>query len=243
MLALIIHDISSYFSSFIRVIGMALLVVILNVFLWVLPDSSILEYGFADLTMLFETLPYILIFLVPSITMNHIVDDFQQGRSELLFSKPIGIWTYLSSHFISTILICLVFLALTLTSYISIVQLKSEIGIIDGGQIWGAYLGMFLITIVFVGIGLMCSSISKSQAGAFLLSIIICYSVLVLPGYTSELGGFSGGLDYVLSYFSLDAHVDTLGRGLLEFRTIVYCMSLIAFTGLCSYITLRNKMV
>ena len=94
MRAIIYKNIVSYFSSFMKIFSLGLIVVILNIFIWVLPTSSILEYGYADLTMLFETLPYAIMFLIPSITMNLVVEDFEKGTSELL-----GTFQYLARCF------------------------------------------------------------------------------------------------------------------------------------------------
>jgi len=210
-----------------KIFSLGLIVVILNIFIWVLPTSSILEYGYADLTMLFETLPYAIMFLIPSITMNLVVEDFEKGTSELLFSKPLSIYSYWWAAFVSGTLIILLFLGLTFTSYFSITHIKSSTGIIDRGQIMASYLGIFFISMVFLVIGLFCSSFSKSQTAAFLISIISCYSIYVLPGYLSEVEQFSGGIDYFMNYLSLDTHYYTLGKGILEVKSICYVVSLI----------------
>ena len=214
-----------------------MLLLILNTWLWLIPSSSILHYGYADLTALFDTLPFILMFLIPSATMNLFVDDFENGTSDFLFSKPISISKIWIGHFLFVFVLVLVFLSLTLTSCMTIFNIKSDSGIIDVGQIVASYLGVILAAIAFITLSLFCSSFAKSQASAFLLSIVFCYFLYKIPGQLAELSLFRGQLDYFIQYLSLDTHFYTLGKGLFELRSILYISSLFAFL---SFLGIRN---
>ncbi len=237
MLAIFIKDIASYFSSFYKVGSLALLLIVLNIFLWLIPSYSILEYGYADLGLLFELLPFVLLFLIPSMTMDLFVDDFDKGTSDLLFSKPVPIWKVWSGHFLFVLFLVILFLALTLTCCYTIYQIKAESGIIDGGQIFASYMGVLFIAVAFLALSLFCSSFSKSQAGAFLLSVVFCYCFYALPGLMSDLPVFHGGWDYWIKHFSVDTHFYTLGKGLFEVKSLLYILSLVA---LFSFYGVRN---
>ena len=242
MNAIFTNSLMSYFTSFVKMIALALLVTIVNIFMWVLPSTSILDYGYADLTMLFITLPYILIFFVPSMTMDSVVSDFQMGTSELLFSKPLSISSYWWAHFLSGAFIVAIFVLLTCSSYYSIVMLKSESGIIDHGQIFASFLGIFLLALVFISLSLFCSSFSKTPTAGFLTSIILCYVIYVLPGYLSEVGIFAGHIDYFLKYLSLDTHFYTLGKGMLEVKSVIYFGSIVALVSMLGIRNIMNRL-
>jgi len=243
MLSIFKKDFASYFSSIYKVVSLAFLLVILNIFLWLFPSYSILEYGYADLTPLFETLPFVLLFLIPSATMDLIVDDFDKGTSDLLFSKPIPIWKVWSGHFIFVLVLVILFLSLTLTSYFTILQIKVDSGIIDQGQIFASYLGVFLIAIAFLALSLFCSSFSSNQTSAFLLSVVLCYFFNTLPGLIADLPSFQGIHEYCIKHFSLDTHFYTLGKGLFELRSLAYIISLVAFFSFCGIRNISMRML
>ncbi len=235
MRAIYTQSLSNFLKSPFRMVSIGLFILILNLFLWLIPSSSILEFGFADLSLLFRTIPYILMLFIPSIFMNLVVEDFENATSDWIFSKPVSALTYWGGNIFGGLTIVLFFLLLTITSYYSIQMLASNIGVIDHKQIWASYFGLVLLSLVFISISSMSSSVSKNQAGAFLLAVILCYSLYSLPGLLSSMPVFSGGMDYSLKYFSLDTHLEILSRGILEIRTVIYYLSL---TGLFSFLTI-----
>ena len=242
MKAIFIHKLSSFLRSPFQMISFAILLVILNLFLWILPSSSILSFGFADLSTLYFTIPYIFIILIPSIFMGFCVADFNQGTSDWLFSKPLSPLKYWMGHFMAGIFVILLFIILTITSFISVYSLASESGQMDISQIGASYFGVFLLALLFGSISTFASSISKSQAASFLLAVLICYTCYAVPGLLSDLPIFYGSVDYLLNYFSIDTHIEVLARGILELRTLIYFISMTFLFATLSIWTVQNKL-
>lgn len=242
MKAIYAQMLSSFFSSPFRITSIAIFIVILNLFLWLIPSTSILDFGFADLSLLFNTLPYIMMVFIPSIFMSFVVEDFEKGTSDWLFSKPLSPGAYWGGHFMGGITIVFIFLLLTLTCYYSIARLALQADAIDHLQILGSYIGILLLSAVFAAISTFAASLSKSQAGAFLLAVLLCYSLFALPSLISDLPALSGGVDYVIRHFSLDTHLAVLARGILELRTIIYFTSLIFLFSILSLNNIQNRL-
>jgi len=235
--AVYFHTISSFFRSPFKVLSVALFILILNLFLWVIPSSSILDFGFADLSLFFSTVPFIFLIFIPSLFMNFVVEDFENGMSDWLFSKPLTPLNYWLGHVLSGLTIIFLFLILSLSSYFSIYFLASNIGEIDHLQIISSYFGIWVLALVFTAISTFASSISKNQSGAFLLSVLLCYFFLAIPSFISELPILVGNADYILKYFSLDSHLEILSRGIVEMKSLIYFATLIV---LFSFFAIRN---
>jgi ABC-2 type transport system permease protein len=148
-----IHVLSKEFSSFLNsliayvvigvfLIGMGLLV-------WVFPDTSILDYGYADMGTLFSLAPYVFIFLIPAITMRSFAEEKKAGTMELLLTKPLTNWDILLGKFFACFLLVLFSLLPTLIYYVSIHQLGNPPGNIDTPGVIGSYVGLILLGGVF----------------------------------------------------------------------------------------------
>ena len=243
MKAIYLHSLSKFLRSPYRMLSLALFVFILHLFLWVIPSSSVLAYGFADLSLLFSTVPFVLMIFIPSLFMNFVVEDFESGKSDWLFSKPLSTIEYWVGHFLSGLTIVLIFLLLSSTSYYSIHSLSSDIGVVDHSQIISSYFGMFLLAVVFASISTFSGAVSKNQAGAFLLSVLLCYSLFAIPSLFSELAQFSGNGDYLLRYLSLNTHLEILSRGIFELRTLIYFISLSVLFSFFTVINIKKKLM
>lgn len=194
--------------------------------LWVFPDTSLLENGYADLGTFFNLTPYVMLFLVPAITMRSIADEVRSGTLEWLLTKPVSGWGIVGGKFLASWLLVTLTLLPTLVYYLTLYQLGSPVGNIDSASVFGSYIGLILLGGVFVSIGLWVSSLNDNQVVAFVLGVFFCFLLYV---GLSALAGLSvlGSLSYYLSYFALDEQYRSLGRGLIDSRNVIYLLSLI----------------
>lgn len=228
MLAIFRKEVNQFFSSPIAYIIMAVFLTAVGLLLWVFPDTSLLENGYADMGSFFILTPYVLLFMVPAITMRSIADEVRAGTLEWLLTKPVSRWGVVVGKFGASWLLVVLTLVPTLLYYATLYRLGAPVGNIDSAGVFGSYIGLALLSGVFVAIGLWASSLNDNQVVAFVLGVFFCF--LFYVGLTALAGLLApGGLAYYLSYFALDEQYRALGRGLIDSRNVVYLSSLILF--------------
>jgi ABC-2 type transport system permease protein len=225
MLAIFRKEINQFFSSPIAYIIMGVFLTAMGLMLWIFPDTSLLENGYADMGTFFNLTPYLLLFLVPAITMRSIADEVRSGTLEWLLSKPVSRWGIVGGKFLASWLLVIITLLPTLLYYVTLYQLGAPVGNIDSAGVSGAYIGLFLLAGVFVAVGLWASSFNDNQVVAFVLGVFCCF---LLYNGLSALAGLAalGGIDYYLSLLALDEQYRALGRGVIDSRNVVYLLSL-----------------
>ncbi|MCP1385624.1 gliding motility-associated ABC transporter permease subunit GldF [Runella salmonicolor] len=224
MLAIFRKEINSFFSSLTAYIVMAVFLTAVGLLMWVFPDTNILNYGYADLGTFFNLTPFVLLFLIPAITMRALAEEVRNGTIELLLTKPLSTWGLILGKFWASWALALVTLLPTLLYYYSIYQLGNPVGNVDSAQIFGSYIGLALLSAVFVAVGLWTSSLSDNQIVAFVLGVFISFLLYNGIGAVAKLD-FWGSLAYPLSWISLDEQYADLGRGLIDSRNVIYLFS------------------
>jgi ABC-2 type transport system permease protein len=201
-------------------IGVFLLV--LGLFLWIFPDSSILEYGYAGLDSLFSTAPYLFMFLIPAITMRSLAEERKEGTFELLATRPLTDWQIVSGKYCACLLIVVLALVPTLVYYYSVYNLGIPQGNIDTGAVIGSYIGLFLLGGVFVSIGLFASSITNNQIIAFTIAVFLSY--FAYSGFDS-LSTIRSLQNLGLQNLGITQHYQSISRGVLDTRDFFYFIS------------------
>ena len=126
MKSILLREIKSFFGSPIGYLVIAIFLLINSLFLWVFEgEFNILKSGFADLSPFFTLAPWILIFLIPAVTMRSFSDEKKQGTLELLLTKPISLWEIVGGKFLGAFLLIVIALIPTIiyvmAIYISLV--------------------------------------------------------------------------------------------------------------------------
>ena len=217
-------ELSSFFDSLIAYILLVVFLGISGFFTWLF-GSDVFLIGQATLQPLFSIAYFTLFFFIPALTMRMLAEEKRSGTLELLLTKPITDWQVISGKFLAALLLIIIALALTLPYYITV----WAIGPIDHGAVWCGYLGMILMSMVYIAIGLFASSITNNQIVAFLLALFIGVFFLIIFDVLSS--NFTGTIGQVLSYFSMSSHIDSISRGVIDSRDLLYFLSL-AFFGL-----------
>lgn len=229
-------EINQFFSNLTGYIAIILFLLLNGIFLFVLPDSSILDYGYASLDKFFELAPWVLLFLVPAIAMRSLSDEFKAGTFEILKTKPLTSGQIALGKYLSVLLVILIVIVPTFV-YIVTIKSLSATGTIDTGGIAGSYLGLFLLAAVFAAISICCSSFTGNAVVAFLISVFACIVIYFGFSAISKLPFFKGSMDYYIEMLGIDFHYRSISRGVLDSRDLIYFASVI---WLALTITVKN---
>ena len=239
MLAIFKKEFNSFFTSTIAYLTIGMFLLINGLFIWVIDDDfTILNAGFADLTSFFYLAPWILIFLIPAITMKTFADEFRSGTIEILKTRPITNVTLVLGKFFAILTLLIIVLIPTFVYAYSIHELGNPVGNLDYGSISGSYLGLFLLASSFASIGIFTSTLSKNQVVAFLLGI--CMVFLFYYGFDAVSSLF-GEYSYTIKLFGMNEHYKSISRGVIDSRDVLYFMSIIIFFLFVSKQKLTNE--
>jgi len=171
----------------------------------------------ATLRTYFVIFPILFILVIPVITMRSWAEERKTGTVELLLTMPFTEWELVLGKFLSVFGVLSVMLLLTLPLPLSLLRL----GRFDLGTIVCEYLGTFLLGASACSLGLLFSSISKSQAGSFLGSAVILLVLMLINQLTFSLN-FPARLASFLDYFSLSYHYESFSKGIIDSRDVVF---------------------
>jgi len=241
MFSIFAKEINSFFSSLIAYIVIGVFLVILGLVIWVFPDTSLLNYGYATLDQLFEIAPLIFIFLIPAITMRSFAEENQNGTFELLSTKPITDFQILFGKYLACTLLLILAILPTGFYYYTVYQLASPVGDLDSGAIMGSYFGLVLLGQAFVAIGIFASSLSQNQIVAFVLATFLCFFVYYGFDFLSRLPVFVGKSDDLVQMLGIDNHYKSISRGVVDTRDLIYFISLTAIFLLSTQLVLSKR--
>lgn len=218
-------ELRQFFSSLTGYIAIIVFLLANGLMLFVFKDN-ILDFGYATLDRFFELAPWILLLLIPAITMRSLADEFKGGTFEILQTRPLTRWQIVGGKYLGSFFVVLIALLPTIIYFFSIQALSSNEGI-DTGATIGSYIGLFFLAAVFMAIGICISSFTSNAVVAFIISLIAC--VLLYYGFNaiSQLAGLEGGADYYIEMLGIDFHYKSISRGVIDTRDIIYFLSLI----------------
>lgn len=233
MIALIKREIHSFFGSLIGYLVIAVFLVINGLFLWVFDGPfNILNAGFADLSFFFQLAPWVLIFLIPAVTMRSFSDEKRMGTLELLLTKPISIKEIVLGKYMGAVILILLALLPTLLYIITISELGNPSGNWDLGSTLGSYIGLLFLVFAYTSIGILASTLSENQIVTFIIAVFLCFFMYYgFEGLASY--DLFGSYDFMVSQIGMQSHFDSVARGVLDTRDIIYFLSLgLFFLGL-----------
>lgn len=228
MIQVAVKEFKSFLNSLIAYIVIGAFLTSLGLLMWVFPETSVMEYGFADMDTLFSLGPYVLIFLIPAITMRSFAEEVKSGTMELLLTKPLTDWDIILGKFLACFLLVLFALLPTLIYYFSILALGNPVGNIDTPGVIGSYIGLALLSGVFCSVGMVASSITSNQIVAFIVAAFLCF--ILFTGFESiaTLNVWSANALFI-KQLGILYHYDALSKGLIDSRDVVYFLSIGAF--------------
>lgn len=228
MLTLLRKEISSFLNSLIGYIVIIVFLLFTAAFMWWLDfDSNVLESGFANIDPLFVIAPWMFLMLIPAITMRSFADEKRAGTIELLLTRPLTDLQIILAKYLAGFALVIFSLLPTLIYYYSVHKLGNPQGNIDTGGMWGSYIGLLFLAGAYVAIGIFASAITDNQIVSFILAITL--SAFVWYGF-DVLGGLPvfRSIDSAIISFGIRDHYDSMSRGVLDTRDMLYFFSLIA---------------
>ena len=227
MYAVFKRELFSFLNSSVAYITIGIFLLACAMLLWFFPDTSILDYGYAELNGFFSLVPFLFMFLIPAITMRSFAEERREGTYVILATKPLTINQIIWAKYLSCVVLMLLALLPTLIYYYSVYQLGLPKGNIDSGAVIGSYLGLFLLGIAFTSIGIFASSITKNQVIAFAVAVFLCF--FTFSGFESIGQLFElQTLGVLLINLGINEHYQSISRGVLDTRDLVYFITLTA---------------
>lgn len=180
--------------------------------------------GQADMRSFFTLMPWIYLFFIPAVSMGKWSEERKLGTMELLLTLPVTDVQVVLGKFFAALALLVIALAFTFTIPVSVAVL----GDVDVGPIIGGYLGLIFMGAAYLSIGLFISALTENQIIAFILGVVACFALLIVgePIVTISMPDFLVG---VFQYLGLGTHFNSIGRGVLDSRDIIYYLSVIGF--------------
>ena len=228
-------ELRQFFSSLTGYIAIIVFLLVNGLVLFVFEDN-ILDFGYATLDRFFQLAPWILLLLIPAITMRSFAEEFKTGTYEILQTRPLTRWQIIGGKYLARLLVVLIALLPTIIYIVSIQRLSSNEGL-DMGATVGAYIGLFFLAAVFTAISICCSSFTNNAVVAFITSLIGCALLYYGFNAVSRIPALANGWDYFIEMIGIDFHYRSISRGLIDTRDVIYFVSV---TGLFFIITSRN---
>lgn len=240
MIAIYLKELSSFFSSLIGYVAIAVFLVLMGLIFWVFP-GNVLDYGYAGLDLLFDHAPVVFMLLIPAITMRLFAEEKRAGTLEIISTRPVTEFQIVFGKYFAAFTLVLMALLPTLLYYFTVAQLASPAGNLDHGAIRGSYLGLVLLSAVFASIGLFASSLTENQIIAFLLAAFL--SFIFFSGFAAlgALGWLGGKGNDVLQQAGIQYHYASISRGIVDSRDVVYFFSLIVIFLLATKTILESR--
>jgi len=217
-----------FFSSLTGYIAIIVFLLLTGLLLFVFPDTSILDFGYASLEKFFDLAPWVLLLLIPAISMRSFSEEFRSGTFEILRSRPLTYWQIVNGKYLAALLVIGIALLPTWIYFFSVQQLATQSGM-DLGATMASYIGLFFLTAVFASVAICCSSFTSNAIIAFITSAFTCF--LLYTGFhaISGMKAFPSGADYYIDMIGIDFHYRNMSRGVITLRDLVYFISVILF--------------
>jgi ABC-2 type transport system permease protein len=219
-------ELRQFFSSLTGYIAIVVFLLLNGLLLFVFPDTDILLFGYATLDKFFELAPWILLLLIPAITMRSLSDEFRMGTFETLQTAPLSRSRLVVGKYLASLLVVVIALLPTLIYFLCIQRLSGQGGI-DTGATTGSYIGLLMLAAVFTAIGIWCSSFTSNAVVAFIVAAFACFLLYNGFGAISALPVFAAGLDYYIGMLGIDFHYRSISRGVIDTRDLLYFFSVI----------------
>ncbi len=227
-------ELRQFFSSLTGYIAIIVFLLVNGLVLFVF-DENILDFGYATLDRFFQLAPWILLLLIPAITMRSFSEEFKAGTYEILQTRPLTRWQIIGGKYLGSLIVVFIALLPTVIYIFSIQRLSSGAGL-DMGATIGSYIGLFFLAAVFTAISICSSSFTSNAVVAFIASLIGC--ALLYYGFSavSRMPALANGADYYTEMLGIDFHYRSISRGLIDTRDVVYFFSVIFL-----FLTITNR--
>lgn len=216
MAAIFWKEVKSYFYSPMAYILIGLFILLTSIFF--LPN---LIYGQGSFNSTLSTMGFILLVIVPILTMRILAEDRKNGTEVLLITSPVSITSMVVGKYLA---VCFVFLIMTVLSFVYPIVLAAFGGTFTV-ELVGGYVGFLLLGMTFIAVGVFASSLTENQVVAVIISYVALLIMWLAGSLSSMLGGVAAK---ILNWFSLLSRYEDFNRGILGLSPVVYYLSFVA---------------
>jgi len=220
----------SYFNGPVAYIVICIVMLTLGFFFW----NTFFLYGRASAREMFRWLGLILVFALPALTMGLLAEEKRTGTIELLITMPVTEAQVILGKFLGVVGLYAVLLVITLPYPISV----STLGNLDWGPVWSGYLGLFLQGSAILAIGLMASSWTSNQLIALFVALALSVFFWVLDKFLALLPTNAAS---ALEWLSFDYHFQSMARGVVDLRDVLFFFSVTAFALAVAFRALESR--
>jgi ABC-2 type transport system permease protein len=227
MIAVLRKEFAGYLNTLIAYVVIGVFLTATGLLMWVFPETAVLDSEYAGMDTLFTLAPYVFIFLIPAITMRSFAEELKMGTLDLLLTKPLTDWDIIIGKFMASLALVCFSLLPTLLYYYTVYRLGNPVGNVDSSGVAGSYIGLVLLAAIFCAAGVFASSVTNNQIIAFVLASFLCFflytgfqSISTLP--------FLAAIAVAVEDLGILAHYESLSKGLIDSRDVVYFLSVCA---------------
>ena len=241
MRALVLKEIRSFFSSLLGYTVVGVFLLFTGLFLWLFPGGwNVLDGGMASLDPFFGLAPWVMMFLVPAITMRSFAEEHRAGTLELLLTRPLTEGQVVVAKFLGSWVVSLASLLPTLSFVLVVGMLGRPAWNLDMGAVVGSYIGLAVFSGALTGIGLVASSCTTQPLLAFLAGVLT--SIVAFFGF-GALADFAwlGAWEHAFVQLGMESHFNAMSQGRLDSRDVLYFLSWMALCVLVSRFVLAMR--
>ncbi|PJA22391.1 MAG: ABC transporter [Deltaproteobacteria bacterium CG_4_10_14_0_2_um_filter_43_8] len=212
-----------YLAYFTSPIAYVYLLTFLSLSVWLFFKSFFL-LGQATMRSFFTLMPWMFLFFIPAVSMSKWSEERKQGTLEILLTLPLRDYEIVLAKFFAGLLLILTALVLSFSIPLTV----SLLGNLDWGSVVGAYLGLLFLGASYLSLGLVVSSLTENQIIAFIGGVVVCF-LFFMMGTPLITGGSNSGLSQFFQYLGMSMHFESIARGVLDSRDLLYSLSFIGF--------------
>lgn len=240
MTVLLFKEIREFFSSLTGYIVIIVFLLINSLFMWIFPgEFNVLDGGYANLDTLFIISPWVFLFLVPAITMRLFAEEKKTGTLDLLLTRPISDLQIIMAKYCAGVTLVLLSLLPTALYYLTVYKLGNPPGNLDKGGILGSFTGLFLLSGIYVAIGIFASSVTQNQIIAFIIAMLL--SFFFYYGFDSIASILPKSFYEFIVFLGINDHYRSVSRGVLDTRDLVYFASMVALFVYLTKLVLESR--
>lgn len=237
MYAIYKKEIKSFFNTIEGYVAIIVFFITTSLVLWYIPSEYNIIYNKqASLSPFFIISPWVLLFLMPAITMKMLSEESSQKTIIILLTKPIKKWDIIFAKFLASFSIGCISIVPSVIFVYSIFKLSEPTGNLDYGELIGSYIGLVMLISTYSAIGLFGSIISKNMMIAFISTTIII--LFFLFGLDLLSNNYDNS---ILQYLSINTHYESISRGVIDSRDIIYFTSITAFFLIISTLIIERQ--
>lgn len=234
-------EIIGFFSNLTGYLVIVVFLMSNSAFIWLFNNPlNLIGGGYATLEPLFAFAPWIFLFLVPAITMRMIAEERRTGTLDLLYTRPVSEMQIIGSKFLASWALVLLSMLPTLVWFWSVSRMASPPGNMDMAGTWGSYIGLLFLGGIYAAIGIFSSSLTGNQIVAFIVAVVLSFSMYRGFGFLGE-SLSSGKLSLFVSGAGIAQHYSSMSRGVLDSRDMLYFLMVIGLFLLGTRTVLRSR--